>query len=457
MPDARSTALKYAKEHRPRFLDYLKELIAIPSVSADSASKPEMKRGAEWVTGKLKNLGFQNIQILETGGHPLVYADLLTAGAGAPTVLIYGHYDVQPADPVDLWKTPPFEGVQKGDLLFGRGASDMKGQVVASLAAVESVLKAGSLPVNIKWMIEGEEETGSPSMAAFIKKHGKLFAADFALNPDAGMLSPTQPTITYGLRGLAYFEIHISGPSKDLHSGFFGGTVRNPANELARLIAGMHDENGRVTLPGFYDSVRELDAEERADFKRLPQDDAMYLEMTGAKALWGETEFTAYERATGRPTLDVNGLLSGYTGEGPKTVLPGKAMAKLSCRLVADQLPTEVEKQMREYLEKNADPSVSWELKLISDGLPSISERNSKAVQAMAKAQEAVWGVKPIFRREGGSVPVVGYLQGELGIESVNVGSGLPDDQLHSPNERLHLPTWEKEIDAFVHFIYNLA
>ena len=457
MPDARNTALKFAKDNRPRFLNELKELVAIPSVSADSARKPEMKRAAEWLTAKLKKLGFQNIQILDTGGHPLVYADLLTAGAKAPTVLIYGHYDVQPADPVDLWKTPPFEGVEKGELLYGRGASDMKGQVIASLAAVESALKGGSLPVNIKWMIEGEEETGSPNMAGFIKKHAKLFAADFALNPDAGMLSPTQPTITYGLRGLAYFEIHITGPSLDLHSGFFGGTVRNPANELARLIGGMHDENQRVTLPGFYDKVRKLEDEERADFKRLPQDDALYLKMTGAKALWGEKEFSAYERATARPTLDVNGLLSGYTGEGPKTVLPGKAMAKLSCRLVPDQDPIEVEKQMRKYMEDNADSSVTWELKLISEANPSISERNSLAVQAMAKAQEAVWGVKPIFRREGGSVPVVGYLQGELGVESVNVGSGLPDDQLHSPNEHLHLPTWEKEIDAFVHFLYNLG
>lgn len=457
MTDARSAALKFAKDNRSRFLEELKDLVAIPSISAESAHKPDMQRGAEWLSAKLKKLGFENIQIMETGGHPLVYADLKLAGDKAPTMLIYGHYDVQPADPVNLWKTPPFEATRQGDLLFGRGASDMKGQVIASLAAVESALQAGQVPVNIKWMIEGEEETGSPNMAGFIQKNAKLFKADFALNPDAGMLSPTQPTITYGLRGLAYFEIHVTGPSLDLHSGFYGGTVRNPANELARLIGGMHDENMRVTLPGFYDKVRKLDDEERADFKRLPQNDAMYLEMSGAKALWGEKEFSAYERATARPTLDVNGLLSGYIGEGPKTVLPGKAMAKLSCRLVADQEPLEVEKQLRQYLEKNADPSVTWELKLISEADPSISERDSQAVRAMAKAQETVWGVKPIYRREGGSVPVVGYFQSQLGMESVNVGSGLPDDQLHSPNERLHVPTWEKEIDAFVHFIYNLG
>ena len=457
MPDARSAALKFAQDNRPRFLNELKELVAIPSVSADSAHKPDIKRAAEWLTIKLKNLGFRNVQLLDTGGHPLVYADLLTAGAQAPTMLIYGHYDVQPADPVDLWNTPPYEAVRKGDSLFGRGASDMKGQVIACLAAVEATMHAGDLPVNVKWMIEGEEETGSPSMAAFIRKHGKMFAADFALNPDAGMISPELPAITYGLRGLAYFEIHITGPALDLHSGLYGGSVRNPANELARLISGMQDLDGHINLPGFYDKVRSLDAAERADFKRLPQGDELFLEETGARALWGEDGYTAYERATARPTLDVNGLLSGYTGEGPKTVLPGKAMAKLSCRLVPDQDPAEVEKQLRQYLQDNVEPSVTWECKLISDAIPSISERDSPAIKAMAKAQETMWGVKPAFRREGGSVPVVGHLQGELGIESVNVGSGMAGDQVHSPNEHLHLPSWEKEIDSFVHFIYNLG
>jgi len=457
MPDARSAALKFAQDNRPRFLNELKELVAIPSVSADSAHKPDIKRAAEWLTIKLKNLGFRNVQLLDTGGHPLVYADLLTAGAQAPTMLIYGHYDVQPADPVDLWNTPPYEAVRKGDSLFGRGASDMKGQVIACLAAVEAAMHAGDLPVNVKWMIEGEEETGSPSMAAFIQKHGKMFAADFALNPDAGMISPELPAITYGLRGLAYFEIHITGPALDLHSGLYGGSVRNPANELARLISGMQDLDGHINLPGFYDKVRSLDAAERADFKRLPQGDELFLEETGARALWGEDGYTAYERATARPTLDVNGLLSGYTGEGPKTVLPGKAMAKLSCRLVPDQDPAEVEKQLRQYLQDNVEPSVTWECKLISDAIPSISERDSPAIKAMAKAQETMWGVKPAFRREGGSVPVVGHLQGELGIESVNVGSGMAGDQVHSPNEHLHLPSWEKEIDSFVHFIYNLG
>jgi acetylornithine deacetylase/succinyl-diaminopimelate desuccinylase-like protein len=457
MSDPRSTALQYAKDHRASFRQELAELVAIPSVSADPQFKPDIQRGAEWLANKLKSLGIENIQLLDNGGHPLVFGEWKGAGPDAKTMLVYGHYDVQPADPLELWDTPPFEAIEKGELLFGRGTSDMKGQVISSLAAIEAALHAGSLPVNIKFMIEGEEETGSPSMDKFIKKHAATFAADFALNPDAGMLSPTQPTITYGLRGMAYFELHITGPALDLHSGFFGGTIRNPANELAHVLGSMQDSQGRVTVPGFYDKVRTLSVEEREDFRRLPQNDEFYLKQSGSKALWGDKDFSAYERATAQPTLDVNGLLSGYTGEGPKTVLPAKAMAKFSCRLVPDQDPFEIEALMRTYIEKTIDPGVSWELKLISDAVPSISERDSAAVQAMAKAQETVWGVRPIFRREGGSVPVVGHLQSQLGIESINVGCGLPDDQLHSPNERMHLPSWEKQIDSLIHFIYNLA
>ncbi|MEX2161474.1 MAG: dipeptidase [Anaerolineales bacterium] len=458
MTDARSTALKYAKDNRARFLDELKELVSIQSVSADSAFKPEIQKAADWLMAKLKALGFDNIQKMDTGGHPIVYADLMKAGPKAPTMLVYGHYDVQPADPVELWETPPFEGVVKGEYLMGRGASDMKGQVIASMAAIEAALKAGPLPVNVKWMIEGEEEIGSSSMAKFIRANAKLFACDFAVNPDAGMLAPDAPTLTYGLRGLAYFEIRLTGPGLDLHSGLFGGAIRNPANELARLISGMHDEKNRVTLPGFYNSVLPLEAEERAEFKRIPHtSDQDYATAAGVTKLWGEEGYTAFERATSRPTLEVNGLLSGYTGEGPKTVLPAKAMAKISCRLVPDQKPEEVEQQLNAYMKANAHPAVKWEVKMISDGDPSISKRDTREMNAMSKALEAVWGSKTIWRREGGTVPVVAYIHDELGAECINTGFGLPDDRLHSPNERMHLPTWEKGIDALVHFIYNLG
>ncbi|MCL5428242.1 MAG: dipeptidase [Chloroflexi bacterium] len=458
MTDPRNNALKFAHDNRPRFLDELKELVAIPSISADSAYRPDIQRASEWLAAKLKALGFENVKTLDTGGHPMVYADLMKAGPKAPTMLVYGHYDVQPADPMELWETKPFEAVKKGDYLVGRGTSDMKGQVIASLAAVESALKAGDVSVNIKWMIEGEEEIGSGSMEDFIKANAKLFACDFAVNPDAGMLAPDQPTLTYGLRGLAYFEIHLTGPNKDLHSGYFGGTVRNPGNELARLISGMHDKKNRVTLPGFYDSVRKLDAEERGEFERIPHtSDADYAKAAGVTGLWGEEGFTAFERATSRPTLEVNGILCGYTGEGPKTVLPAKAMAKISCRLVADQSPKQVEQQMVAYVKEHCHPAVKWEVKMISDGEPVISGRDSREMLAMAKAFDTVWGKKTIFRREGGTISAVAYIQNVLGAECVNTGFGLPDDLIHSPNEHLHIPTWEKGVDALIHFIYNLG
>lgn len=456
MTDTRHKAIQYAHEQRSRLLDELGELLAIPSISANSEYKGDIQRAAQWLKDKLHSLGFDKAQIMPTGGHPIVFGQHLAAGAEAPTMLVYGHYDVQPADPVDLWESEPFKAEVRGDLLFARGASDMKGQVIASLAAVESALNAGDLPVNVKFMFEGEEETGSPTLGEFIKENEKLFAADFALNPDAGMLAPDMPTITYGLRGLVYFEIRLTGPSHDLHSGMYGGAVRNPANELARLVAGMHDEDNRITLPGFYDTVRELDEQEREEFSRLPQNDAFYKAQTGATDLWGEKGFSALERTTGRPTLDVNGLLSGYTGEGAKTVLPSKAMAKVSCRLVADQKPEEVLRQMEEYLRANVTPGIHYEVKMISEAVASISERDSKEVRAMTHALEKVWGMPTRFRREGGTIPVVAYLQEALGIESVLTGFGLPEDRIHSPNERLHLPTWEKGIDALIHFIYNL-
>lgn len=457
MSDLRNNAIEFAHQHRDRFLEELSELIAIPSISADSAYRKDIQRAAEWLSAKLKKLGFDNVQIIPTAGLPLVYGEHMKAGKGAPTMMVYGHYDVQPADPVDQWNSPPFEASIRDDGLYARGSSDMKGQVIASLAAVEAVLQSGISPVNIKYFIEGEEEVGSTGLDTAISENKELFAADFALNPDAGMLSPELPTITYALRGLAYFEILISGPSHDLHSGIYGGTVLNPANELARLIAGMHDEKGRITLPNFYDSVRDLEKEEREEMARLPQDDSFYKAQTGTKELKGEEGFASVERATSRPTLDVNGLLSGYVGEGAKTVLPAKAMAKISCRLVADQDPNEVHQQLIQYLEENVRPGVDWEVILHSKAVASISERDSKEVQAMSKALETMWGVKPQFKREGGTIPVVGYMQDLLGIESVLTGFGLPEDRMHSPNERLHLPTWEKGIDALIHFIYNLG
>ncbi len=458
MTDHLTAALEYASQHQADFLASLKDFLRIPSVSArdDAEGKAEVRRGARWAADYLQNIGMEHVQVFDTPMHPIVYADWLHAGPDKPTILLYGHYDVQPADDEEkLWRTPPFEPVEAEGRLYARGASDMKGQMMATFAAVESILKTGDLPVNIKWILEGEEETGSPSLAPFLRQHRDLLQADYCLNPDAGMLGPDKPTITYALRGLAYFEIRVFGPDHDLHSGIYGGVVANPANVLARLIAGMHDENGRITLPGFYDSVRELSPEERAELARLPMDEAYYLEQTGAPALDGERGYTPVERAGARPTLDVNGLLSGYTKEGAKTVLPAWAMAKISMRLVPDQDPDEVHRQLLAYLEAQAPASVRWEVTPMHGGHPSISDRNGPGVRALVRAFEAEFGVKPFFKREGGSIPVVADMQTILGIDSVLTGFGLPDDNLHAPNEKLDLGVWRRGIRTLIHFFFS--
>jgi acetylornithine deacetylase/succinyl-diaminopimelate desuccinylase-like protein len=456
MTDDRSAAVTYANRNRQRFLDELKELVAIPSTSTDPDRKKDIQRAAEWVAGHLRALGVGKVEIMPTGGHPVVYGEYLSAGSGAKTVLVYGHYDVQPAEPLELWESDPFVPEVRGENLYGRGSSDMKGQVVAVLAAIESIRYNGDLPVNFKFLIEGEEEIGSPNLDKFIDNHRSLLACDFALNTDTGMLAPDLPTITYALRGLAYFDLRIFGPSHDLHSGLYGGVVHNPAQALCELVAGMHDDQGRVTLPGFYDKVRPLDKEERDELMRLPTTDSYYRDQTGASALWGESGYTPVERIGARPTLEVNGLYSGFTGEGSKTVLPAWAKAKISCRLVPDQDPAEVDLQLKKYMEIHAPKDIRWEVVNLVGGRASISDRHSEGVQAVVKALETVWGIRPVFRREGGSVPVVAQFQSTLGIETVNFGFGLPDDNAHGPNEKLHLPTWYRGIEAIIHALYNM-
>jgi acetylornithine deacetylase/succinyl-diaminopimelate desuccinylase-like protein len=329
--------------------------------------------------------------------------------------------------------------------------------VIAALSAIEAIMETGDLPINIKILIEGEEEIGGPNLGRFIQDHRELLACDFALNPDTGMLAPDLPTITYALRGLAYFELRIYGPKQDLHSGQFGGAVHNPAQALTELIAGMHDEDGKVTLPGFYDDILPLDEEEREELSRSPLDEAFYLEQTGAPELWGEEEYSPMERVGARPTLEINGLYSGFIGEGSKTVLPSYAMAKISTRLVPEQDPDQVGEQMERYLNENAPATVRWELDQLASSPASISDRTSPWVEAYAQATESVWGKRPLFKREGGSVPVVGEFQEYLGVDSVNAGFGLPSDNLHGPNEKVHLPTLKKGIRALIHFFFNLG
>jgi acetylornithine deacetylase/succinyl-diaminopimelate desuccinylase-like protein len=456
MSDARKAALQYAHEHRERFLEELKEFVAIPSVSTEPEHKPDMQHAAEWAARQLRSLGMEQVQIFSTAGHPVVFGQSLKAGSGAQTVLLYGHYDVQPAEPLELWESPAFEPTLRGENLYGRGASDMKGQVMAGLKAVESIVRTGELPVNLKVIIEGEEEIGSPNLGAFIAGHTELLACDFALNMDSSMIGAENPTITYGLRGLAYFELRVFSADHDLHSGSFGGVVHNPAQALCELVAGMHDAQGRITLPGFYDSVLPLSAEERAELARLPLDEAFYLKQTGAPALWGEADYTPTERIGGRPTLEVNGLLSGFTGEGSKTVLPARAMAKISMRLVPNQDPEAVHQQLIRYLEANAPHTIRWEVIQMAGSPASVTDRELPGVLAMSRAMESVWGVRPVFKREGGSVPVVAQMQDMLGVGSAIAGFGLPDDNLHAPNEKFHLPTWYRGIDTIIHFMFYL-
>jgi acetylornithine deacetylase/succinyl-diaminopimelate desuccinylase-like protein len=451
-------AIAYARKNAPAFLDDLKTLVRIPSISTLPENRPDMQRAAEWLADRLRRLGFEKVGILPTAKHPVIYGEHLKAGKERPTLLYYGHYDVQPPDPLTLWKTPPFDPTVVGENMYGRGASDMKGQMIAFLEALESMARQGGFPVNLKVLLEGEEEIGSPSLQAFIEQHRDMLRCTYCLNGDGGIQAPDLPSITCTLRGMAYFEIRVHGPAGDLHSGEFGGAVENPANVLCRVIAGMQDKQGRVMLPGFYDKVRPLSKQERKEGRRPLRSDDWWLEHTGVPALGGgERGYTPTERATARPTFDVNGLLSGFTGEGSKTVLPSTAMAKFSMRLVPDQQPAEILRSLGRYLEKNMPPTVTWELLEHASASPGIIERDSAAVRIAVRAFEQVWGKKPIFTRQGGSIPVVSLFKELLGVDSLILGVGLPDDNLHAPNEKLHLPSFQRAVEMFIRYLHLAA
>jgi len=457
MLNQRQAAIDFAHKNRDQFLDDLQNLLRIASISTSPDHQQDMVSAANMAANMLREIGFNRVQVMNTPGHPVVFGEWMKAGPEAPIVLVYGHYDVQPVDPIDLWKTDPFTPTRQGDHLVARGASDMKGQIVAVISAIRSTLQQGPLPVNVKFLLEGEEEIGSPNLKTFLEDNRELLASTIALNPDAGMVGAQYPTIVTTLRGLAYFELRVYGPDHDLHSGLFGGIVHNPAQVLCELIAGMHDSTGRVTLPNFYTRVRTLSPEERTESSRLPMDEAYFQAQAGVTKLWGEQGFTPVERVGARPTLEVNGLYSGFTGSGSKTVLPAYAMAKISMRLVADQDPDEVQQQLIQYLEENTPETVRWEITPMAGSFASAADPHSPEAAAFAKALETVWGVRPLYKREGGSVPVVTDMQKILGIDSVLTGFGLPDDRIHSPNEHLHLPTWYKGIDSIIHFLFNLV
>jgi acetylornithine deacetylase/succinyl-diaminopimelate desuccinylase-like protein len=451
-------AVEYAKQNRERYLAELKELVAIPSISTLSEHKPDMQHAAEWLAKQLRGMDFANVEIMPTAKHPVVYGEWLRA-PGKPTVLVYGHYDVQPVDPLNEWTSKPFDPTVRGDNLYARGASDMKAQDHAFLKALEALLKADSrLPINIKVMIEGEEEIGSPSLGAYIDQHKEKLKCDYVLNCDSGIFKPDLPSIVVGLRGLAYFELWVHAADHDLHSGVFGGSVRNPAQALAELVAGMHDKNGHITLPGFYKKVRVLSKKERAEMKRTPHSDREWLAMTGAPKLDGEKNFTTLERTGTRPTLEINGMLSGFIGEGAKTVLPAKAMAKISMRLVPFQDDQQVEKQLRAYLKKNAPKTIRWELKAVTESGPAVLlDPSSRASRAAQTALHETFGVKPVFRYSGGSVPVVSLITNKMKVASVLMGFGMDDDNLHAPNEKMHLPNYYKGIESYIRFFEAMA
>ncbi len=446
--------IEYIRGNRDRYLSELKEYVSIPSISTLPENKKDIEAAASWLKSQLEALGMEHANIRPTSGHPIVRGDWFKAPKGSPTVLVYGHYDVQPVDPLAEWKSPPFSPTIRGENLYARGAADMKGQGHALLKALEAWKKCtGGFPVNIKILFEGEEELGSPNIDSFIEKNREELKSDFCLNCDGAIEKPDLPSITYGLRGTIYYEVWIHGAESDLHSGVFGGIVRNPAVVLCELIAGLHDSSGRVTLSRFYDKVRSLPEDEKRDINTTGYSDEEWKKAAGVSELYGEKGFTPAERAGARPTLEVNGMLSGFTGQGQKTVIPAAAMAKISMRTVPYQSDEEIDASFRRYFEEKTPPSMRCEIKRLSKGPYALLERNTPELVSAAEALKESYGQLPVFKLEGGSVPIVTLLKNRLGIDSVILGCGLTDAGIHGPNERLHLPTYYKGIETYARFL----
>jgi acetylornithine deacetylase/succinyl-diaminopimelate desuccinylase-like protein len=447
---------EYIASNQDRFLSELFEWLRIPSVSADSRHKTDVRKAAEYLKQKFVEAGIQHVEICETKGHPIVYAEKMV-DPKLRTVLVYGHYDVQPADPLNLWDSPPFEPIIKDGKIFARGSCDDKGQVYMHVKAFEIMMKQNRLPCNIKFMVEGEEEVGSDNLGTFVRENKDKLKADIILISDTALISLEHPSITTGLRGLSYMEVEVTGPNRDLHSGVYGGAVANPINVLCDMIASLHDENGRVTIPGFYDKVVELTTTEREALNKAPFDLESYKKELGIADVRGEKGFTTLERTGVRPTLDVNGIWGGYTGEGAKTVLPSKASAKISMRLVPGQISSEITEIFTRHIKSIAPNSVKVKVTAHHGGEPAVTSTSSSAYKAASSAFEEVWNKKPIPTRDGGSIPIVALFKRELGLDTVLMGFGLDSDAIHSPNEHFGVKNFVLGIETIVAFYKHYA
>lgn len=453
---------EYIQGNKDRFLDELLELLRIPSVSADSKFAGDVRKAADYVKERLLDAGADEAEVCETAGHPIVYGEKIV-DENLPTVLVYGHYDVQPADPYELWDSPPFEPViKKTELhpdgaIFARGSCDDKGQVYMHVKAFETMVQTDTLACNIKFIIEGEEEVGSDNLETFLKENVEKLKADIVLVSDTGIIANDIPSITVGLRGLSYVEVEVTGPNRDLHSGLYGGAVPNPINVLSEMIASLRDENKHITIPGFYDDVVELSAEERAAMAEAPFDEEEYKKSIGLKDTEGEAGYNSMERSSIRPTLDVNGIWGGYTGEGAKTVIASKANAKISMRLVPDQDPDKITELFSEHFKAIAPPSVSVKVTAHHGGQPAVTPTDSPAYKAAALAMEATFGKEPVPFRGGGSIPIVAFFEQILGLKTILMGFGLDSDAIHSPNEHYGVFNYFKGIETIPLFYQNFA
>ena len=449
--------LDYIDAHRERFVHELIDWVRIPSISALPAHAPDMKRNAEHLAAALAALGGENVRVIETAGHPAVFAEWNHA-PGKPTLLVYGHHDVQPVDPPGEWVSPPFEPAIRDGRLWGRGVVDDKGQVWIHAKAVEAFVKtAGKLPINLKVIVEGEEEVGSENLEGILRDHAELLRADYVCVSDTAMFGRGIPSLCVGLRGLAYFEITVRGPTTDLHSGSFGGGVHNPANALARIVASFHDDDAHVAIDGFYEHVRTLTPAERAEIASLPHDDAAWLQMSGAPAAHGEKGYSTLERLWTRPTLDVNGLTSGFQGDGAKTIIPRDARAKVSCRLVPDQTPDDIGAKLEAHVKKHAPPGVHVEVKALHGGLPYLAPTDHPVFDVARRAFSAAFGRPTVFIREGGSIPFVRTIADATGKPCLLMGFGQPDENAHAPNEWLDLENFHLGIKSAAHLYDEIA